>query len=301
MMGKRQRKLDGGWHPDHPLDPGLSTAKLFVWGAGVALGLFLAGFQIRKISAGGVLTLLDRELLVEGALILYVNAWIWAQPLEMGMTRRVYHTDPYKGRTPRSLMILLPLLVMCGGALFFTRHHDRYLSWALVAFFFADFSVWRNFAQLAKKYQRANEQVYESQHSFWRLEQLRAYAQRYMQGNWQLIRFSTLLAILVVFVVLANVPSITSRLAVLILPALKEGNAEHVAGLLPVLVFFLYVLVCKAWSWSMRLRAYHTLAVVEQLAPTYELHPRVSAKEVTGPMAAADRRTPLTPAAPSRA
>jgi hypothetical protein len=44
--------------------------------------------------------------------------------------------------------------------------------------------------------------------------------------------------------------------------------------LIPSAVFLIYVLVCEGWVWVMRLRAYHALAVTENLAPGYSLSPR---------------------------
>ena len=271
---KRRSPAVTPWESTDPLKHGLSVAKLFIWVSGAALGLFLASFQIRKISAGVLVSHLDRDFLIEGAFILYLNCWIWAQPIEIGMTRTVYAVDPYMERVPTSLKFLLPALVGCAAMLFLSRHEDRHLSWALAAFFVVDFLVWRNFASLSVKYQKASEEFYKERLWYWRLEQLRHYAAIYMRGTWQLVRFGTLLAILFVFLAVANFPFVRLGAATLLQSVLKEDSAEHIASLLPGVVFLCYVVTCEGWVWFMRLRAYHTISVIEYLGPKYELQPR---------------------------
>jgi hypothetical protein len=273
-MRSRRPPTDELWESTAPLKHPLSVAKLFIWVSGAALGLFLVSFQIRKISAGVLVSRLDHDFLVEGALILYLNCWVWAQPIEMGITKTVYAVDPYKGRIPISLKFLLPGLIACAAILFISRHDDRYLSWALTAFFTIDFFVWRNFASLSAKYQKASEEFYEERRWYWRIEQLRHYAAVYMRGKWQLVRFSALLVMLLVFLAVANFPFLRLVLATLIQPIVKEDTVEHVASVLPGATFLCYVLVCEGWVWFMRLRAYHTINVIEYLGPKYELHPR---------------------------
>jgi hypothetical protein len=274
-MKKRPSKPKPPWRVLDPLDRPLSIAKLFILVAGGGLGLFLVSFQIHKISAGPLIVQMDRVFIVEVAFIVYLNAWIWAQPIEMGITRKVYQTDPNKGRPPISLMILLPTLVACAAILFLARHNDKHLSWALTAFFAIDFGLWWNMSLLAKKYQAANEKVYqEGDDKYWRIEQLRFYAQTYLQGSWQFVRFSVLFVILVLFVIVANAPGLTQKMASLAQPLMQDNTTDHIAVLIPSVIFLLYVLVCESWVWVMRLRAYHAISVIDYLAPIYELHPR---------------------------
>jgi len=75
-MAKRGPKQKPPWKVPNPLDPPLAIARLFVWVAGAALGLFLLGFQLHKISAGALIARMDRAFIVEVAFIVYLNAWL---------------------------------------------------------------------------------------------------------------------------------------------------------------------------------------------------------------------------------
>jgi hypothetical protein len=256
------------------IDSILSLAKKFVWMAGVAFGLLLLGLQLQKISAGTVIRNLDRNLLVEIALTLLLNAWIWAQPIEFAMTRKVYIIDPRKGKVPIGMVIVLPILVATGFALFLTYRNDIYLSWALAAYLVANVATWKVICSLSKEFQRSSADAYAAHRAFWRVEQVRYYAETYGRGRWQYIRFWVLFAIVLLFLAVAHSSGLRSSAASLVHSLVREVPPEQIAAIIPALTLVLFILVSEIWSWGMRLRTRHALGVIDELRKEYEILPR---------------------------
>src|SRR4051812_16972990 len=188
---------------DQHLDEVRGIETLFGWvrvlvtGVGIGFGLLFTWLQLQKFSFPSAVRLLDGHALIQVSLMLYYYAWVFAQTIEGQMSRIVYVADPNRGKIPRALFLVIPLLIGLGVLLFVVQDNLSHLTLVFSGFFIMDVALFLNVRRLAPKYEGASARIYESERAYARLAQLRYYVRSYIRARWQFYRFAVMGLILV--------------------------------------------------------------------------------------------------------
>ncbi|MGD0025753.1 MAG: hypothetical protein ABSC37_14215, partial [Xanthobacteraceae bacterium] len=169
---------------------------------GYGFAAIFTALQVRNITVVQLVNSIDGRSLTHLALLLYYYAWVIGSRIEFTFSEKVYVSDPNRGRISTNIGVLIFGLVVLGIVFFFVADSERYLSFALTAFFAIDFALWVLVCKRAKKMASASADILKNQHLYARIEQLRCYSRYYIRGNWQYVRYIargiTLLMILII-------------------------------------------------------------------------------------------------------
>ncbi len=251
--------------------------SLFGWSQSLVTGvgwIFAGVFTVLQLKKYSVLTVVQSvqgQTLIHIALLLYYYAWISAQPLEVQMSRAVYISDPDRGKIPKSLFLLIPILLFLGVVLFVVQENERYLSVAFTAFFIIDVVFWLNIVRLAPRYEAASARIYEAEKLDAQLAQLKFYVRSYLGGTWQYFRFATLAFLLVVFDVFVQIDAVRQFISAQIHNVVPDISKDKALDLIPGALFLTYILVGETWVWIMRLRTRRTILIIDELDSRYTI------------------------------
>jgi|SRR5579862_140439 len=236
-----------------------------------ACGIIFTWLQVFDLTLSAAINNTRPDTLTRIALIIYYNAWLWAQPVEFSMSLKVYIAAPDRGRIPRDFFIILPSLVAAGLLLFFVAGNSRYVSYALALFWLIDVFLWQRVRIEAAKWRDKSAEIYRKEDSLVRLEQLRCYVDRYLRGNWQYFRFFVMALMLLVILVIANSDYYRSFVASYLNAKFGDIPVEKWSLFLPGMLIFIYILVGETSSWAYRIRAVHQIHFLDDLRERYAL------------------------------
>ncbi len=274
-------------HPPGTFDAELDTrqdvhklfgrrAPLFVSVAAAAFGvcgLIFTWLQIFEITVAAAVNNMRPDTLTRIALIIYYNAWLWAQPVEFAMSLKVYIAAPDRGRIPKDFFVSLPFLVLAGLLLFFVAGDARHVSFALALFWLIDVYLWQRVRAEAKKWRERSAEIYRNEGARVRLEQLLCYTDRYLRGNWQYFRFFVMALMLAVILTVANFPDYRSTISDYLNREFNAIPAAKWETFVPGLLILVYIMIGEIWSWSFRIRAVHQIRFLDELRQHYAFEP----------------------------
>ena len=256
------------------LDALISKGRTFVWIVSGLFGMVFAFLLLSNIPIATTINSAGSHTLTRIALVIYYNAWVFAQPIEFGMMRRVYIVDPNHGKIPKSLFFVIPALVMIGFLLILFQENEQLLSIVLGLFFIIDVALWQTVRMLAVPMKEASTKIFNEERMYIRLEQLKCYVDDYLRGTWQFYRFPVIAIFLIAVLLVCQLDWLPLYVGKHLHSMMPDVSADKFAQIIPGAAILAYVVYTEASSWRMRLQTRQSIIILGKLRTAYELKPQ---------------------------
>ena len=160
------------------------------------------------------------------------------------MQQKVYVSDPGRGKVAEDLIGAIIAMFAAAFALVWASSHQEFFALVLVAFVIVNVVGWMLIVRRIKPIIEASRTQLHSTNKLFRLEQL-SLIEAHMTGKWQVYRFSIMLFIALLSVLVYYSMPVRYSLAALVASLPFGISADAANNLLPPFFYLLFVAVAN--------------------------------------------------------
>jgi hypothetical protein len=267
-MSHAQDDLDG----IQSIEKLASWARWFIWAITGIIGLFFTWVQLKDVPFVELAQKTPPQALTTTALIIYYACWIGGTNFDVGIQQRAYVADPKRGNiTANTIGVTVVFLCVTALLLWVSMEKDiRLFALVLGLFVVANIFGWRHIVSRVRPAINTSRGTFRERRNFFRLEQLNL-VDRYMTGKWQMQRFWSMLAMVLVINLFCSVEGARTAIATAANSLGIDLPVPTLANLVPGLSILAFVLIAETWIWAKRINVRTALTVLDGLRTEYKL------------------------------
>jgi len=238
-------------------------ARLMVRVAAFGLVLVFGWLKLHGVDLAPLAKDVTAELLFQVSLALYFLCWVAGPLSDIADQERVYLRPPTKrGQMPLGGWVTWILLTTVFGILCWVDSYKKF-SICLFAFLFLNVVTWQYLVRgVLRSTVKRLEKEYRESEDYIGLEQLKLVYGRYLNGNWQWLRFAVG-AVVIALLVTTSFTALGMALAV----RLDQPTPELVISG----EILLFVVVMEGWIWIKRAQVKNGLRLLREIREAYRL------------------------------